>query len=136
MYVPPEWKKRFWIGCAIAPFVLPGWSGKLVPVDHDEILIASAKFDAGEVFGASRSGDVPGEEWHAKYMGNAAADILELFNLRGLTVHVAAPAYAAHIPPGRDDVPVRADAYFRVETNWRWPWWWPGGGVDWRMPNR
>ena len=42
----------------------------------------------------------------------------------------------AHIPPGIDLLPQRADAYFAVQTSWRWPWWWPGGGVDWKMPAR
>ena len=50
MYIPPEVKRRIWIACGIAPFVLPGWRGELVPVPHDAILDASARYPADEVW--------------------------------------------------------------------------------------
>ncbi len=136
MYVPPEWKRRFWISAAVAPFLVPGWRGTLVPVPHEEIILDAATYDAGEVIPATRAGDAQGEEWHAQYMGSRAAAVLEFLNLRSVATYLAPPKYVAHIPPGPDDLPERADAYFRVDTSWRWPWWWPGGGLDWRMPER
>jgi hypothetical protein len=103
-------------------------------VPHEEVIVASAKFDASEVFGASRPGARDGEEWHATYMGSRPAKLLDLLNLRGFATRVVPPAFVAHIPPGADDLPERADGYYRVLTSWRWPWWWPGGGVDWTVP--
>ena len=136
MYISPEAKKWIWIACGIAPFVMPGWRGELVPVQHDAILVESARHAAGDVFGVSRTGDIPGEEWHAQYMGNDAAAFFCLLNLRSFATRVVPPDYVAHIPPGTDLLPQRADAYFEVRTSWRWPWWWPGGGVDWTLRER
>lgn len=134
MYVPPEVKRRIRIACLVVPFVLPGWRGDLVPVPNDQVILASAQFDAGDVFGTSRPGEREGEEWHAQYMGSGAARFLDLLGLRRFATHLVPPAFAAHIPPGSDKLPHRADGYYRVETHLRWPWWWPGGGVDWRVP--
>jgi hypothetical protein len=136
VYVSPETKKRLWIAAAVAPFLLPGWRGDLHPVPHEEILIESRKFDADDVIGAIRDGDAPGEEWHLEFMGSRAAAFFDLLNLRGLATHLVPPRFAAHVPPGADALPERADAYYRVETRTRWPWWWPGGGVEWKAPPR
>jgi hypothetical protein len=127
-------KRRILVACGVAPFLLPGWRGDLVPVAHDEIIVAASKYDASEVFGATRRGDREGEEWHAQFMGSGAAQFLDFLNLRGFATRVVPPAYVAHIPPGADLLPERADGYYKVVTHWRWPWWWPGGGVDWRVP--
>lgn len=136
MYIEPAVKRRIWIGLAVLPLLLPGWRGELVPVPHDTILLESGRHEAGEVFGVSLDGDVPGEEWHAQYVASGPAQFLDLLNLRALAPRIVPPAFVAHIPPGRDALPQRADAYFRVETSWRWPWWWPGGGVPWELPSR
>jgi hypothetical protein len=136
VYVPPAVKRRILIACGILPVLLPGWGGDLVPVPHEEIIVEAAKHDADEVFGASRPGERAGEEWHAQFMGSTPAQVLDFLNLRGFATHVVPPAYVAHIPPGADLLPERADGYFKVVTHWRWPWWWPGGGVDWTMPAR
>lgn len=136
MYLPPEWKRRLWIAAGVLPFALPGWRGELVPVPHEEIILDAARYDADDVKSASRPGEAPGEEWHAQYFGSPWAALFDLLNLRGFATRVAPPTYVAHIPPGLDSLPERADAYFRVETATRWPWWWPGGGLDYRMPDR
>jgi len=125
-----------WIAAGVAPFLLPGWRGELVPVPHEEIILDAARFDAGDVIPATRAGDQPGEEWHAQFMGSRWAAFFDVVNLRGLATRFVPPKYVAHIPPGFDELPERADAYFRVETTTRWPWWWPGGGLDWKMPER
>jgi hypothetical protein len=136
VYVSPRWKKRLWIAAAAALFLLPGWQGRLVPVPHEEILLESARHDADEVFGVSRPGEAPGERWNVQYMGGGAAKLFDLLNLRGFATRVVPPRFAAHIPEGPEDLPERADGYFRIETSLRWPWWFPGGGVDWRPPLR
>ncbi len=136
VYVPPEWKKRFWIAAVVVPLLLPGWRGELVPVPHAEIILDASRYDAADVIPATRVGDAPGEQWHLQFMGSPWASMFDTLNLREFAARVAPPQYVAHIPPGLDDLPERADAYFRVKTAVRWPWWWPGGGVDYRMPDR
>ncbi len=136
MYVPRSVKRRLWILPAAVLVLSPGWRGELVPVPHEEVLLKAAEFDADEVFGAVRAGSVEGEEWDVQYMGSRVANALALLNLRGLATRLVPPAYAAHVPPGGDLRPQRADAYFRVEAHVRWPWWWPGGGVRWELPAR
>jgi hypothetical protein len=136
MYVPPEVRRRLWLVPVGLVLVLPGWSGRLVPVDHEEILQHSRR--ARDVFGVTRAAADPAEEWHAQYMDSEAASLLDDLRLRGLTTRLVAPDYVAHIPARTRvrgvELPARADAYFRVETGWRWPWWWPGGGVAWEVP--
>lgn len=134
MYLSHSVKRRVWIACAVAPVVLPGWSGVLVPVSGDERIVEAGKYAADEVVPATRRGDVAGEEWHVTFMGSRAAEFLDFLNLRTFATHVVPPTFVAHIPPGTDLLPERADGYFKVVTRWRWPWWWPGGGVDWTNP--
>lgn len=134
MYLPPRTKRILLISCAALPFAVPGWRGELVPVAHEEILAEAARHDAGDVFGVSLAGDKEGEEWHAQFMGGRAALALDALALRKLAPHLVPPDFVAHIPPGTDALPTRADAYFRVESHVRWPWWWPGGGVDYARP--
>jgi hypothetical protein len=130
VYLSPRAKRALWISCAALPFALPGWRGELVPVAHDEILADAARYDAGDVFGVSLPGDAEGEEWHAQFLGSRPALALDALALRKLAPRLVPPAYMAHIPPGTDALPSRADAYYRVIAHTRWPWWWPGGGVD------
>ncbi len=134
MYLSPRAKRALLISGAALPFVLPGWRGELVPVDHDEILAQAARYDAGEVFGVSLAGEKDGEEWHAQFMGSRAADSINALALRKLAPRLVPPAYVAHIPPGTEGLPTRADAYYRVVAHARWPWWWPGGGMDFVRP--
>jgi hypothetical protein len=137
VYISPQVKRRFWISLAVAPFLVPGWRGELVPVSsHDDIIRKASGYDAGEVFGVSRKGDTPGEEWHSQFMGSSTAQFLDLVALRGIAPSIVPPTCVAHIPPGADLRPERADGYYWVEVHLRWPWWWPGGGVDWRQPDR
>jgi len=136
VYVAPEWKKRFWIAAFVVPLLLPGWRGELVPVPHEEVILDASKYDADDVIPATRPGARPGEEWHMQFLGSRWATLFDRLNLRDFATRVAPPKYVAHIPPGLDDLPERADGYFRVETTMRWPWWWPGGGLDLRMPQR
>lgn len=134
MYIPPEWKKRIRIALVVLPFLPPGWAGVLVPVRHEELIREAARHDADEVFGVSLPGERPGEEWHAQFMGSGIAQFLDLLALRRAAPSLVPPRYAAHVPPGIAGLPQRADGYFRVETSLRWPWWWPGGGVRWALP--
>jgi hypothetical protein len=135
VHLSPGNRKRLWIALCVAPLLVPGWRGVLVPVGHDEILRESARHAADDVFGASRRGERAGETWNIQYMGGRWAALLDRCGLRGFATRVAPPQFAAHVPPGPDGLPERADGYYRVETSWRWPWWWPGGGVDWRVPS-
>lgn len=134
MYLSPRAKRVLLISCLALPFAMPGWRGELVPVDHAAILADAATYDAGDVFGVSLPGERDGEEWHAQFMGSRAAHALDALALRRLAPRVVPPAYVAHIPPGTDALPSRADAYFRVVAHTRWPWWWPGGGLALERP--
>ena len=136
MYIPPEWKRRALFGVLAVLVLLPGWAGDLVPVDSNEMLRDLTRRDASEAVVATRGGDKEGEEWHVRFLDSGWARVFDLLNARGLATRTVPPAYVAHIPPGADELSVRADGYYRVETRWRWPWWWPGGGVDWRVPDR
>jgi hypothetical protein len=126
--------RRPWIAAALVLLAAPGWRGELVPVAHDEVLAVTGARAAGEVFGVARAGERQGEEWHAQYVASPPAEALFALGLRKLAPALVAPQFVAHVPPGFDGVPQRADGYYRVATSWRWPWWWPGGGVDWRLP--
>ena len=134
MYLSPRAKRVLWISCAALPFLLPGWRGELVPVAQEQILREAARHDAGDVFGVTLPGEREGEEWHAQFMGSRAAAALDALALRKLAPRLVPPAYMAHIPPGTDALATRADGYFRVVAHLRWPWWWPGGGVDLARP--
>ena len=133
-----RWKRLVWFAPLAAAALAPGWKGSLVPVDHDEILLRSARADASDVFGVSRPGEREGEEWHAQYIESGMANALEDLHLRGLAMKLVPPQYVAHIPTqtkiGGVTLPGLADAYFSVATSMHWPWWWPGGGLDLRRP--
>ncbi len=136
--VLPRTRRRVLIAVAGVCALFPGWGGTLAPVDHEEILASSRSRSAGQVIGVALSGERPGEAWHATYHGSASARFLADIGLRSLAPHVIAPDFAAHVPahpagPGRD-LPARADGYYRVVPHVRWPWWWPGGGVAWELP--
>jgi hypothetical protein len=135
VYLSRTAKRRLWIVPALILLAAPGWEGRLVPVPHAEILMKAQHYDADDVFGAVREGEREGEQWHAEYMGSSIGNLLAALNLRGLATRLVPPLFVAHVPPGADDRPQRADAYFRVESSARWPWWWPGGGVRWELPS-
>jgi hypothetical protein len=127
----PRWKVV--VAAAGAAAVLaPGWRGSLVPVDHDEILAAAGR--SRTQLGVSRPGDA-GAEWHLQYLDSYAVRWLDELGLRRRAPWLVAPDFVAHVPPSAGGV-VRADAYFRVATRTHWPWWRPGGGVEWRVPPR
>jgi hypothetical protein len=67
-------------------------------------------------------------------MGSPTAQALVFAGLRRIAPRCVPPSFAAHMPAGEAGRPQRADGYYRVVASWRWPWWWPGGGVDWRIP--
>jgi len=114
----------------LAAVLLPGWSARLEPVDHEAVLAAARSASPGDVFGVARPGARDGETWHAQYHDSVVARVLHGAGLRGALPGLLPPAFAAHIPVGAE----RADGYFRVRTSVHWPWWWPGGGVDWSVP--
>jgi len=113
---------------AAAAVVSPGWSARLVPADHEDLLAEASR--SRSQLGVSRAGDTPDEEWHLQYLDSWAVRVLDEMRIRGKAPALVPPDFAAHIPPGSD----RADGYFRLETSWHWPWWRPGGGVAWRVP--
>ena len=105
----------------------PGWRGELVAVEHAELLSAARASKAARVFGISL-GDPPlGERWHAQYVGRSLPVVFHDLGLRKSLPALVPPDFAAHLPAGAE----RADAYYRVSVALHWPWWRPGGGVDW-----
>lgn len=128
MHLSPRARMSLWVFVVVAPFLLPGWSGRLVPTQHDAILRA-ARQRSTEV-SLSVPGERPGERWHLTYMNDDAADFLQSLRMRKFAPSLLAPDFAAHIPAGS----IRADGYYAVETRVHWPWWWPGGGLDLREP--
>jgi hypothetical protein len=131
--VPPRPTWKLAVAAALACAALaPGWSGTLVPVAHDDVLAAASR--SRSQLGVSRPGEA-GEEWHVQYLDSYAVRWLDELGLRRRAPWLVAPDFVAHVPPAAGGV-VRADAYFRVETRWHWPWWRPGGGVAWTMPAR
>ena len=139
MYIAPEVRRWLWAVPVAVAVLCPGWEGRLVPVPHEEALVAARAAPPEQVFGVERAaqGDTR-ERWHAQYLGGGFAGLLRDLNLRGLTTYLVPPDYVAYLPPptvhkGIELAPTPA-AYYRVETACRWPWWWPGGGVAWDVP--
>ena len=117
--------------------LLPGWRGRLVAAPHDDVLAAARGAAPDSVFGVSRvagSGGAPGSAaggtWHAQYHDNRVAGLLRRAGMGASLTRLIPPAFVAHIPPRAE----RADGYFRVETSIHWPWWRPGGGLEWSDP--
>jgi hypothetical protein len=123
-------RRRRIAGAALAAAVAlaPGWRAALVPEDHEAILAAASR--SRSQIGVALPGDLAGEAWHVQYLDSYWVRVLDEVGLRGSASSLVPPDYAAHIPPGTD----RADGYFRVLGEWHWPWWRPGGGVEWRVP--
>ena len=126
---PPRARRAWWKlagAAALAALVLaPGWSARLVPADHGALLAAAGR--SRSQLGVTRPGEAPGEEWHLQYLDSWPVRVLDEMALRRLAPLLVPPDFAAHVPAGSG----RADGYFRGESRLRWPWWWPGGGVDW-----
>lgn len=120
-------------GVAVA--LAPGWRGTLVEIPHEVVLGRARRAPAGSVFGVTRpvvrEGAATGEEWHASYVDRALAGFLAGVGLRGVLTKLSPPDHVAHVPAGAR----RADGYFDVEAAAHWPWWRPGGGLDWRLPD-
>jgi hypothetical protein len=114
--------------------LLPGWRGVLVETPHDDVLAAAREAVPDRVFGVTRPAELDGGrdggEWHAQYHGSLAARLLRGAGMGASLTRIVPPAFAAHVPPRAE----RADGYFRIETALHWPWWRPGGGVDWHDP--
>lgn len=130
--------RRTWVraglAVAAAAALAPGWSGRLVPVEHDAVLAAASR--ASSSIGVSRDGSGRGDSWHAQYLDSGFARFLCDAGFRRSATRLVPPDFVAHIPGPVGPVPLatRADGYFAVETALRWPWWRPGGGVDWTVP--
>ena len=124
------WTRRRIVLAALCAAVLlaPGWSGSLEPTAHGNVLVAARASSSAQVFGVALEGEAG--TWHAQYVGRSLPVVLHDMGLGGALTAVVPPDFAAHIPRGAE----RADGYFRVETAWHWPWWWPGGGVAWTAP--
>ena len=132
-YLPPmassRVRKALWQVPLAVLALAPGWRGTLVGVTEDEKWARLRGADSA--VGVSRPGEREGEEWHASYVDSAPARILETFGARSLLLRLTPPDLVAHMPVGAR----HADGYYRVESHLRWPWWWPGGGVDWTQPD-
>ena len=116
--------------CAAPVLLAPGWRATLEPTSHDALLATMRSADPEGVFGVSRRGRQRGEEWHAQYAGGGLPRLLRALGVRGALPALVPPRYAAHVPAGAE----RADGYFSVRATAHWPWWRPGGGVDWHDP--
>lgn len=123
----PRWKPVV-LAVAAAAALAPGWAAEFVPEDHEAILDAAGR--SRSQLGVTRAGEAAGEEWHLQYLDSGWVALLDELGLRRRAPALVPPDFAAHIPPGSD----RADGYFRVASRWHWPWWRPGGGLDWRVP--
>lgn len=128
MYISPRVKRWLWAVPPLVVLALPGWGADLKPTPHETML--SSLRASPDVFGVTREIEGDGGEWHATYMDNAAAGALTTLNLRGLCTRVVPPDFVAYIPPGAR----MADEYMSLDVRLRWPWWWPGGGIDWVVP--
>ncbi len=128
MQLPPRLKRLVWAAPLIVLLLLPGWAAELKPVAHEILLRRVQRAD--NVVGVRRAVDGDPGEWQATYADSVTASALSALNLRGMTTYVAPPLYVAYIPEG-----ARLGEYFRVETHLHWPWWLPGGGVQWKLPN-
>ncbi|MCE9638130.1 MAG: hypothetical protein K8T90_20705 [Planctomycetes bacterium] len=121
-------RRRLLVAFAAGAVLAPGWSGRLVPVDHDLLLDEAGR--SHNQTGVTRPGAAPGEEWHLQYLDSWPARVLDEFGLRARSSWLVPPDFVAHIPAGS----ARADGYYRNVTSWHWPWWRPGGGVAWEVP--
>lgn len=134
--MPPSRRVSARLGLALlaAAALAPGWEATLVPVPHDDVLAAASR--ASSALGVVRPGSGRGDEWHVQYLDSGAARLLADLGLRRALPSLLAPDFAAHVPGpvGPREVATRADGYFRVEPDLRWPWWRPGGGVRWEGP--
>ncbi len=128
MYLSPRLKKWLWAMPPLVLLCLPGWGGSLRSFPHETMLARLRR--TSDVFGVTRQAEQEGGEWHVTYADSTAAGLLSTLNLRTLCTYVVPPDYVAYIAPGAR----MADDYYLVETRLRWPWWWPGGGVEWVVP--
>ncbi|MCG3135005.1 MAG: hypothetical protein HMLKMBBP_02498 [Planctomycetes bacterium] len=113
------------VGAAAA--LSPGWRGRLVPATHDEILEAAARVRGIGV--SIADGTDTGGRFDLQYLGSGWAALLPAAGLRAAVPRIVPPDFAAHVPPPVGGVQ-RADSYHRIVTEWHWPWWRPGGGLD------
>ncbi len=135
----PRWPgKRTRIALAVAALaagLAPGWSGRLVEVGLEVVLACARGARAGSVLGVTRpvvkDGVETGEEWHASYVGRRLPAFLAGVGLRRALPRLSPPDFVAHVPAGAR----RADGYFDVEVSTHWPWWRPGGGLTWAIPD-
>ena len=128
MYLSPRTKRLLFavpVACAV---LAPGWSASLERLHYEQMWDQLKQAD--NAVGVSHVPVVGGEEWHATYVDDSLAGLFSSLNLRGFLPTFSPPDYVAHIPAGE----LHADAHYRVETHLRWPWWWPGGGVEWSAP--
>ena len=78
----------------LAVGLAPGWSGRLVEVDHETVLGSARRARAGSVFGVTRpvvaEGQETGEEWHASYVDRRLPAFLASVGLRRALPRLAA----------------------------------------------
>lgn len=129
MYLSPTVRRRLWIVPVAIVLLLPGWSARLRPLSYEEMWDHLQRTTSA--VGVARAAEVDGAEWHATYVENGFAESCASLGLRHILPALSPPDYVAHIPAGG----IHPDAYYRVESSVRWPWWWPGGGIDWTTPD-
>jgi len=122
-------RRLLWALLPATLLLAPGWRADLLPVRHEQMW-DDLRSSAGAI-GVARPVGGNGEEWHATYLESGLAEALESLRMRDFLPALVPPDYAAHIPAGG----THADGYYEVRTRTHWPWWWPGGGVDWRLPD-
>lgn len=127
MYVSPAARRRLWLSVPAVLLLLPGWGAVLAPVPHRDVMSAMRRADS--VAGVARPAE-GGGEWHASYVDSPLAETFAAAGLRGATLRLVPPDFAAYVPAGAR----MAREYYAVRASIRWPWWWPGGGVIWEAP--
>jgi hypothetical protein len=128
MYLSPAVRRALLVAPFVIVLALPGWSARLRPLGYEEMWNHLQRTNSA--VGVTRAAEIDGAEWHATYVDDDFAEFCSGLGLRHVLPALRAPDYVAHVPAGG----IHPDARYRVEATTRWPWWWPGGGVDWTAP--
>ena len=129
MYLSPRVRRTLLALPLVAVVFAPGWSASLAPLRYEDMW--GTLQTADDAIGVAYVPEEDGPEWHATYVDDGLASVFRSLNLRSYMPHVSPPDFVAFIPAGE----LHANAHFRVESRMHWPWWWPGGGMDWSAPD-
>jgi hypothetical protein len=111
-------------GLLVVLVLLPGWEGRLVPIAHDDVFEVVRRAEGVRAVPVRGAGDE--DRWHANYVDRWEAETLGTLVPDAVLARLSPPDFAAFLPAGSR----HATTYYRVEGSTHWPWWWPGGGID------